>query len=120
MSNIRLRVQNIIEDNSQTLVYEHVTSATRASNKLSRTNITASVSVKGHLRSYKQSEMAGLIQQGDRELRIAAASISFTPKPNDIVTDGTTKYKIVSVDSRKHRDVMIEHIMVVRGVHDDA
>jgi hypothetical protein len=41
------------------------------------------------VRQYRAREITGLVQQGDREVRIAAADLSFTPKSNDQVVDGS-------------------------------
>lgn len=117
---IRQNIQNIVENNAQTVTYRRTESTSRAANKLSKTNTTTDYTVKAHFRTYKQSEVAGLVQQGDREMRIAAGSITFTPKPNDTVIDGTRTYKVISVDTRIHKDVLLLHIMNIRGVHDDG
>ena len=108
---IRARVKAIIESNGQTLTYRRTTSASRTGNLMSRTNTVSDTAVFGHLRQYKPSEMSGLVQQGDRELRIAAGSLSFTPRANDTIINGSVQYKIISVDTRVKDDVPLEHIM---------
>lgn len=117
---IRARVKAIIESNGQTLTYRRTTSASRTSNLMSRSNTVSDTVIFGHLRQYKPSEMSGLVQQGDRELRIAAGSLSFTPRANDTIINGSIQYKIISVDTRVKADTPLEHIMQVRGVNDNA
>jgi hypothetical protein len=42
-----------------------------------------SYTIKVGVQQYRAWEIAGLIQQGDREVRIAAADLSFSPNPSD-------------------------------------
>jgi hypothetical protein len=56
-----------------------------------------------------------LVQQGDREVQIAAADLSFSPKPNDQVVIGGKTYQVVSVNTRSPFDEDAIHIVQVRG-----
>jgi hypothetical protein len=56
--------------------------------------------IKAGVRQPRAREIAGLVQQGDREVRIAAADLSFTPRPNDQVVIGGKTYQVVSVNTR--------------------
>jgi len=69
------------------------------------------------VRQYRVREIAGLVQQGDREVRIAAAALSFTPKPNDQVVIGGKTYQVVSVNTRSPFNEAAIHIVQVRGGH---
>jgi hypothetical protein len=59
-----------------------------------------SYTIKAGVRQYRAREIAGLAQQGDREVRIAAADLSLTPRPNDQVVIGRKTYQVVSVNTR--------------------
>jgi hypothetical protein len=65
-----------------------------------------SYTIKAGGRQYCAREIAGLVQQGDREVRIAAADLSFTPRPND---------QVVSVNTRTPFSEAAIHIVQVRG-----
>jgi hypothetical protein len=67
------------------------------------------------VRQYRAKEIKGLVQQGDREVRIAAADLSFTPRPNDRIVIGGKTFQVVSVDPRRPFDEAAIHILQVRG-----
>jgi hypothetical protein len=60
-------------------------------------------------------EIGGLVQQGDREVRIAAADLSFTPRLNDQVVIGGKTFQVVSVNTRSPFSEAAIHIVQVRG-----
>ena len=74
-----------------------------------------SYTIKAGVQQYRAWEIAGLIQQGDREVRIAAADLSFSPKPNDQVVIGGKTYQGVSVNTRSPFSEAASHIVQVRG-----
>jgi hypothetical protein len=74
-----------------------------------------SYTVKAGVRQYRAREIAGLVQQGDREVRIAAADLGFTPRPNDQVVIGGKTYQVVSVNMRSPFSEAAIHIVQVRG-----
>ncbi len=67
------------------------------------------------MRQYRAREITGLVQQGDREVRIAAADLSFTPRLNDQVVIGGKTYQVVSVNTRRPFDEAAIHLAQVRG-----
>ena len=75
----------------------------------------ASHAIKAGVRHYRAREIAGLVQQGDREVRIAAADLSFTPRLNDQVVIGGKTYQVISVNTRSPFSEAAIHILQVRG-----
>jgi hypothetical protein len=67
------------------------------------------------VRQYRAREIAGLVQQCHREVRIAAADLSFTPRLNDQVVIGSKTYKVVSVNTRNPFSEAAIYIVQVRG-----
>jgi hypothetical protein len=59
--------------------------------------------------------MTGLVQQGDREVRIAAADLSCTPRPNGQVVIGGQTFQVVSVNTRSPFNEAANHLVQVRG-----
>jgi hypothetical protein len=51
----------------------------------------------------------------DQEVRIAAADLSFSPKPNDQVVIGGKTFQVVSVNTRSPFNEAAIHIVQVRG-----
>ena len=74
-----------------------------------------SSTIKAGAREYRAREIKGLVQQGDREVRIAAADLNFTPRPNDQVVIGGKTYQVVSVNTCSPINEVAIHILQVRG-----
>jgi hypothetical protein len=74
-----------------------------------------SYTIKAGVQQYRAWEIAGLIQQGDREARIAAADLSFSPKWSDQVVIGGKTYQGVSVNTCSPFSEAAIHIVQVRG-----
>jgi hypothetical protein len=74
-----------------------------------------SYTIKASVRQYRAREITGLVQQGDREVRIAAADLSFMPKPSDQVVIGGKTFQVVSVNTRSPFNEAAIHIVQVRG-----
>lgn len=85
--------------------------ATTGVNTQTPTNYT----VNAHVRSYTAREIAGLVQQGDREVRIAASDLSVAPEPQDKITIDSHTYTVQAVDCRIFAGVGVLYIMQVRG-----
>lgn len=78
------------------------------------------VGVKGVVRGYQPSEIAGDIQQGDREVRISNAEIAARhwpgpPRRGDRLRIDGAWVNVESNDARKLREDYAMHIMQVRG-----
>jgi hypothetical protein len=74
-----------------------------------------SYTIKASVRQYRAREIAGLVQQCHREVRIAAADLSFTPRLNDQVVIGGKTYQVVSVNTRNPFSEAAIYIVQVRG-----
>jgi hypothetical protein len=74
-----------------------------------------SYTIKAGVRQYRAKEIAGLVQQGDQEVWIAAADLSFAPKPNDQVVIGGKTFQVVSVNTLSPFNEAAIHILQVRG-----
>src|SRR4030065_1792428 len=95
------RIKTILDAQGETVTYRRVTAQSRSATTLKKTNtLTDTTSVNAHIRLYEAKELSGLVQAGDRQMRIAASEITFTPNNNDKVTVGGVDFNVVSVDSR--------------------
>jgi hypothetical protein len=74
-----------------------------------------SYTIKAGVRQYRAKEITGLVQQGAREVRIAAADLSFTPRPSDQVVIGGKTFQVVSVNTRSPFNEAAIHIVQVQG-----
>jgi hypothetical protein len=100
------RVQALIGVAGETITYKRVTHGSYSTATLQSAPSVQSYTIKAGVRQYRAREIAGLVQQGDREVRIAAADLSFTPRPND---------QVVSVNTRTPFSEAAIHIVQVRG-----
>jgi hypothetical protein len=81
-------VQALIGVAGETITYQRVTHGSYSTATLQSTPSVQSYTIKAGVREYRAREVSGLVQQGAREVRIAAADLSFSPKPNDQVVIG--------------------------------
>lgn len=110
------RVSSIINKIGETVVFRRVTAQSALNTTTMKvTNTTADTTVKASVRMYKPSELSGLIQQGDREVRIASSDLSNEPAPNDKIIIAGKQFNIVSVNTRRPSDVAAIYICQVRG-----
>jgi hypothetical protein len=109
------RVQALIGMAGETITYKRVTHGSYSTATLQSTSSAQSYTIKAGIREYRPREIAGLVQQGDREVRIAAADLSFTPRSNDQVVIGGKTYQVVSVNTRSPFNEAALHILQVRG-----
>jgi hypothetical protein len=109
------RVQALIGVAGEAITYKRVTHGSYSTAMLQSTPSVQSYTIKAGVREYRAREIAGLVQQGDREVRIAAADLSFTPKPKDQVVIGGKTFQVVSVNTRRPFDEAAVHILEVRG-----
>jgi hypothetical protein len=109
------RVQALIGVAGETITYKRVTHGAYSTATLQSTPSVQRYPIKAGMREYRAREIAGLVQQGDREARIAAADLSFTPRPNDQVVIGGRTYQVVSVNTRSPFNEVAIHIVQVRG-----
>src|SRR5918994_3118550 len=109
------RVQALIGAAGETITYKRVTHGSYSTTTLQSTPSVQSYTIKASVREYRVREIAGLVQQGDREVRIAAADLSFTPRSSDQVVIGGKTYQVVSVNTRSPFNEAAIHIVQVRG-----
>lgn len=109
-------VKRILEGQGQYVIYKRITGSTRNANTQKRTNTTSSTTVKAAVRNYKPNPLTGLVQEGEREVRIAARSLTFTPKQNDIIEIGSKAFQVVSVNTLASKTEDTIHVIRVRGV----
>lgn len=55
--------------------------------------------IQAHIRNYSEREISGLVEQGDRQLRLANM-LEFTPLAGDVVKIELNKYRVIGVDNR--------------------
>ncbi len=109
------RVQAMIGRAGETVTYKRVTHGSYSTATLQSTPSVQSSTIKAGVRQYRAREIGGLVQQGDREVRIAAADLSFTPRQNDQVVIGGKTFQVVSVNTRSPFNEAAIHILLVRG-----
>jgi hypothetical protein len=109
------RVQALIGVAGETMTYKRVTHGAFNTATLQSAPSAQSHTIKASVRQYRAREIGGLVQQGDREVRIAAADLSFTPRPDDQVVIGGKTYQVVLVNTRSPFDEAAIHIVQVRG-----
>lgn len=111
------RVKTIIAGQGGTsFSYKRVTGISRNNTTLQNTvTYSTTTGVRGHVRKYDAKELAGLIQEGDRQLRIAASEVDFTPKKDDRIVFTEGEYNVVSVDTRSCREGDLIHVLTIRG-----
>jgi hypothetical protein len=110
-----VRVQALIGVAGETITYKRVTHGSYSTVTLQSTPSVQSYTIKAGVRQYRAREIGGLVQQGDREVRIAASDLSFTPRPNDQVVIGGKTFQVVSVNTRSPFSEAAVHIVQVRG-----
>ena len=109
------RVQALIAVAGEAVTYKRVTHGSYSTATLQSSPSVQSYTIKASVREYRAREIAGLVQQGDREVRIAAADLSFTPRPNDQVVIGGKTFQVVSVNTCSPFNEAAIHILQVRG-----
>jgi hypothetical protein len=109
------RVQALSGVAGETISYKRVTHGSFSTATLQSTPSVQSYTIKAGVRQYRAREITGLVQQGDREVRIAAADLSFTPRSNDQVGIGGKTFQVASVNTRSPFGEAAIHIVQVRG-----
>ncbi len=71
--------------------------------------------VKALIRRYSPQELSGLVQQGDREARMAAAALSVTPAVGDEIQIDGRLHRIKAVDTRSDGESPVLHVLIMRG-----
>jgi hypothetical protein len=112
----RIRVEQIVRRQGQPITYKRLTGVTRNETTLQNTNTYTTHSLVGYFRLFKDRELTHLIQQGDREVRLPAHSMTFVPKFNDriLLADGRS-YNVVGVDERYFGGSAGMYILHLRG-----
>jgi hypothetical protein len=115
---IAVRVQSLIGRARETVTYKRVTHGAQSTATLQSTPSVQSYTIKAGVRQYRAREIAGLVRRDAREVWIAAADLSFAPRPNDqVVIDGKT-YQVVSVNTRTPFDEAAIHLTRAWGGHE--
>jgi hypothetical protein len=93
------RGQSVIGGAGKAVSYKRVTHGAYSTATLQSAPPVQSYTLKAGVWQYRAREIAGLIQQGDREMLIAAADLSFTSQRNDQVVIGGKAFQVVSVST---------------------
>lgn len=110
------RVSRIINDHGIEIEYQRTLSVSRNATTLTRTEVSDLITLNAAVRLYRAFELSGLVQQGDRELRIGAAQITFEPVANDRIFISEKEYNVISVDKRSDRGNLVLYLLQIRGV----
>ena len=115
--NIPERINAVLQDHGETVTYRRVTGVAFNETTLANAPTYTNTTINAHVRKYNAKEIAGLVRDGDREVRIAADAVGFTPDENDIILIGGDTYKVVSLDRRTAFGEDALYILTVRGGH---
>lgn len=97
------------------MTYKRHTGRTKV-DALTYTNTYADKAFTGSVRTYSPKEVVGQVQQGDRELRIAANALPYTPTVKDRVVIDTKVYDILSVNPLAAKGEIALHVLQIRGL----
>ena len=67
------------------------------------------------MRNLKPAEIEGILQYGDREVKIAGDALPITPRKDDRVIVSGKVYRVFSVDDIVVKGVAIQYRLVVTG-----
>ena len=68
------------------------------------------------VRGYQPSEIQGAIEEGDQEVRLAAAPLPQAPRVGrDYLRIGARRHRIMAVETRHVGEVALLHLLQVRG-----
>ena len=112
---IAKRYKDILDSQGVSVTYKRVTSQATNSSTLEKANTTTDETITVHFRKSAYKTVSGLVNEGERQMRISADSISFVPKANDLVVTSNGTMKVVSVDPRTANGLDAVYICVVRG-----
>lgn len=115
MTYISDRVKKVIEQQGISITYTHITESVFDQATMTTSNTETVVVIQAHFRKFAAKEITGLIKEGDRQLRIAADSVSFVPERNDTILTSEGNFTIKSVDSRTAYGDPAVYICVARG-----
>lgn len=101
MSKLLLPLQRVADAMTRrfgrTLTLTYVTAGTYSTSTGSATPTTSDVTVRGIVENYDESEVGGLIEQGDLKVTVAALGVT-APKQDDLVTIASVSYEVVGVE----------------------
>lgn len=115
MSFMSERVKNIVNRIGQDVIFIDRTSVFNTATG-ENVHTDSETTTKGFVRKYTPRELTGgLIQQIDREVKVAIDAISFTPKESDQLRIETKTYTIIAVDSVNAKNDDCLYVIQVRG-----
>jgi len=115
MSFMSERVKNLVGRVGQDVTFVDRTSAYNTSTG-ENVHTDTETTVKGFVRKYTPRELTGgLVQQIDREVKVATDAISFTPKESDQLKIETKTYTIIAIDSVNAKNDDCLYVIQVRG-----
>lgn len=90
------------------------TTESRTPGSLDVNKVFADEVVKAHVRVARDTELSGLSQSVQREVRVAAKAISFSPELGDKVVINGEEFNIIVSDFREHQGEEAFYIVKVR------
>ena len=112
-----LRVSGLINAIGEVVTYKRKTGSTSLNTTtLQRTTTYTDYTLKVSIRGYSLKEIgAGLVDAGDREVRIAAKDLSFTPSRLDKIVISGREFTVKSVNTRTAFNENAVHVLMVGG-----
>lgn len=110
------RVDEIMGDVGTSVVYKRIqTGSFNATTGKTAAPTTYSYSIKAAIRDFKPHQIKGLVQDGDRQVTLPAAGLTFTPDKRDQVWIGGIRYNIMHIEAVYTRDDIAAYRLLVRG-----
>lgn len=108
------RVRDLINIAGEAVTLRELTGTTRNTSTMKNSHTYTNHVVKASVRDFTDSELTGLVQKGDRELKVSSLDLgSYEPKQNDKVLIGSQQFNVKSVNrlSAKNENAIFELII---------
>lgn len=107
------QVKSVINRIGENVEWEQKSTGTYSATTGKITGQTTTLhNITGHYRNYKAKEISGLLEMGDKELRIST-DIAFTPMEGDRLKIDGTFYKVMGIDNRLNK-LYVVHLRGIR------
>ncbi len=110
------RVKALINIAGETVTLRELTALNIDTGTMTNNPVYTPHVVKASIRDFRDSELTGLVQKGDRELRVAAIDLgAYVPKQNDKVLIGSKQFNVKSVNILTVKNEATLYELVIRG-----
>lgn len=107
------QIASVIDRIGENVQWEKKTEGTYSAETGKVTGQTTTLhNITGHYRDYSAKEITGMLERGDKELRVST-DIPFAPMEGDRVKIDGTFYKVMGIDNRLGR-LLVVHLRGIR------